>query len=286
MVAEPSRTTAGKLHWGAQGTEPQVINHDLLPHISPSSTSRPGTIDESLATFLSTPTRPEDVPEDAVTADDGVVKMVWRSRAVINNIGVTLKDLVENQNTSTSCLNNTLRSISDWANSIEEKLAMMDAKPPSSNSGFPGGAKPVSEIRAITNLEQLGTDKGEFRNWSDRLTNALVQKYPKYRIFMNKLKEAMDQKNKLLSDLNPHDEVGTLVYISQMEREKIEEDLYFILVEKTKRGSEAAQRVATVEPGQLHSCHIQENELSTFRIASKLFCAETFYNQVHVPQVF
>ena len=141
MVAEPSRTTAGKLHWGAQGIEPQVINHDLLPHISPSSTARPGTIDESLATFVSTPTRPEEMAEDAVTADDGVIKMVWRSRAVINNIGVTLKDLVENQNTSTSCLNNTLRSISDWANSIEEKLAMMDSKAPSSNFGFTPGVK-------------------------------------------------------------------------------------------------------------------------------------------------
>ena len=67
---------------------------------------------------------------------------------------------------------------------------------------------------------------------------------------MNKLKETMDQKNKILSDLNAHDEVETLVYISRMEREKVEENLYFILVEKTKRGSEAAQRVATVELGQ------------------------------------
>ena len=97
MVAEPSTSTA--LNWGAQGTEPQALTHDLLPHIAPSSTSRPGTIDESMATCISTPTRPEDMPEDAVTADDEVVKMVWRSRAVINNIGFTIKDIVENQNT-------------------------------------------------------------------------------------------------------------------------------------------------------------------------------------------
>ena len=127
MVAEPSRTAAGKLNWGAQGTEPQVINHDLLPHISPSSTTRPGTIDESLATFIASPTRPEDVAEDA-TADDGVVKMVWRSRAVINNIGVTLKDLVENQRTSTSCLNNTLRSISDLGKQHGRKIRYVGIK--------------------------------------------------------------------------------------------------------------------------------------------------------------
>jgi hypothetical protein len=83
----------------------------------------------------------------------------------------------------------------------------------------------VSEIRAINNLDQLGGDKGEFRNWSDKLINALVQKDPKYRFFMKSLKEAMDQKNKLLSDLHENDEVGSIIQFSQMEREKIEEDL-------------------------------------------------------------
>ena len=248
MVAEQSSSAA--FTWGRSGTEPTALSHDLLPHIAPSSTEKPGTIDESMATYIASPVRPEDLPEDAVTADDGIIKYLWRSRAVINNIGFTIKDMVENQNASTSCLNNSLRSIAEWAGTIEEKLVQLESKSSNTNFNFPPGGKPVSEIKAITNLEQLGTDKSEFRNWMDRLVNALVQKDHKYRFFMNKLKEAMDQKNKLLSDLNAHDEVGTLVHISQMEREKIEEDLYFILVEKTKRESEAAQRVATVEPGQ------------------------------------
>ena len=79
MVAEPSRSTAGKLNWGTQGIEPKAISHDLLPHIAPSSTTRPGTIDESLATFLASPNERKDISEDGVTADDGVLKMLWRS---------------------------------------------------------------------------------------------------------------------------------------------------------------------------------------------------------------
>ena len=129
MVAEPSRTTDGKINWGAQGTEPNVLNYDLLPHIAPSSTTRPGTMDESMLNFLAAPTRPEDITDDA-TADEGTIKMLWRSRSVINNIGITIKDLVENQNTFTSCLNNTLRSIADWANTMEEKMAFLESKPP------------------------------------------------------------------------------------------------------------------------------------------------------------
>ena len=123
MVAEPSRSTAGLLNWGSQGIEPNTLVHDLLPHINPDSTNRPGTIDESLATFLAAPGKPEDIAEDA-TADDGIVKMLWRSRAVLNNFGFTIKDLVDNQNRSTGCLNNTLRSISDWANTMEERFAI------------------------------------------------------------------------------------------------------------------------------------------------------------------
>ena len=135
MVAEPSSSTA--FNWGTSGTEPTALSHDLLPHIAPSSTARPGTMDESMATYIATPVRPEDLPEDAVSADDGVIKYLWRSRAVINNLGFTIKDIVENQNTSTSCLNNSLRSIADWASTVEEKLAQLEAKSSNASFGFP-----------------------------------------------------------------------------------------------------------------------------------------------------
>ena len=140
MVAEPSSSTA--FNWGTSGTEPKALSHDLLPHIAPSSTARPGTMDESMATYVASPVRPEDLPEDAVTADDGVVKYLWRSRAVINNIGFTIKDMVENQNASTSCLNNSLRSIAEWAGTIEEKLAQLEAKSSNASLGFPQEVNP------------------------------------------------------------------------------------------------------------------------------------------------
>ena len=121
MVAEPPRSTAGLLIWGNQVIEPSALAHDLLPHINADSTSRPGTIDESLATYLAAPDKPEDVAEDA-TADDDIVKMIWRTRAIINNFGFTVKDLVDNQDRSVGCLNITLRSISDCANKMEERF--------------------------------------------------------------------------------------------------------------------------------------------------------------------
>ena len=75
MVAEPSRSAA-EINWGTEGTEPSIIVHELLPHVKPDSTVRPGTLDESVATFLANPDKPESIPEDSVNADDGVIKMV------------------------------------------------------------------------------------------------------------------------------------------------------------------------------------------------------------------
>jgi ribosomal protein L20 len=170
-------------------------------------------------------------------------------RGMINNLGYTFKDVVDEQNKAASSLNNTFNSIEDWAIKTEDRLASLESKAGGGGGSTPW-AKSISEVKAIQSLEQLGTDKGEFRNWMDRLVNALVQKDPAYRMFMNQMKETMDQKNKILSDTGPNSEVDSILYISRMDRVKVEEDLYYILVEKTKRGSEAAQRVATVQPGQ------------------------------------
>ena len=112
MVAEPSRS-AGEINWGTTGTEPNQLVHELLPHVKPDSTSRPGTIDESMATFLASATKPEEIPQDSGIADDGIVQMLWRMRAILNNLGYSIKDVVDEHNTSASCLNNTFRSISD-----------------------------------------------------------------------------------------------------------------------------------------------------------------------------
>ena len=111
-------------------------------------------------------------------------------------------------------------------------------------------AKPISDIQAITDLEQLTNDRAEFRNWTDSLVNALVQGDLRFRLFMDNLEEAMDQKPTILSDVSEPDEVGQMIAKSGLARTNIEEDLYYIMVEKTKRGSETARRVATAKPGQ------------------------------------
>ena len=56
----------------------------------------------------------------------------------------------------------------------------------------------------------------------------------------------MDQKARILNE----EELCQIITNSSIPRIKIDEDLYYILVEKTKRGGEAAQRVTTVQPGQ------------------------------------
>ena len=190
MVAEPSRS-AGEINWITTGTAPNQLVHDLLPHVKPDSTSRPGTLDESMATFLASANKPEDIPQDSGIADDGIVQMLWRMRAILNNLGYSIKDVVDEHNTLASCLNNTFSSISDWANKTEERLVNLESTRGGGGASTPW-AKSISEVKAIQSLEQLGIDKAEFHNWMDRLVHALVQKDSNYRMFMNEIKETMD----------------------------------------------------------------------------------------------
>ena len=94
---------------------------------------------------------------------------------MINNLGYTFKDVVDEQNKSAACLNNTFKSIADWAIKTEDRLASLESRGGgAASTPFTPWAKSISEVKAIQNLEQLGTDKGEVRNWMDRLVNALV----------------------------------------------------------------------------------------------------------------
>ena len=78
-----------------------------------------------MATFLATPNQAEDIAQDPVDADSGIIKMLWRMRGVINNFGYTFKDVIDEQNKSASCLSNTIMSIADWAVKMEERLASL-----------------------------------------------------------------------------------------------------------------------------------------------------------------
>ena len=79
MVAEHGRSStmvsSREINWGNAGGEPDQISHDLLPQISPSSISRPGTVDESMATFIDDPKQPEEISE-GLNPDAGIIKML------------------------------------------------------------------------------------------------------------------------------------------------------------------------------------------------------------------
>ena len=90
-------STSSQINWGQTGTEPDQITHDLLPHVAPNAATRPGTLDESFAAYVATPANAEEI-SDEVDPDPGVLRMLWRTRSVVNNVGFSLKDIVDNQN--------------------------------------------------------------------------------------------------------------------------------------------------------------------------------------------
>ena len=142
------------INWGTTGTEPSQITHQLLPHITPNSSVRPGTIYVSLETYLAAP------------QDQGEVE---RTRGVVNNVGHSIADIVENANRTSGCMNQTFRSIADWAKLMEQQIEEIKKAQAGLGAPFSPKDKTISEIRAVQQLEQLSNDKAEFRNWYDRL---------------------------------------------------------------------------------------------------------------------
>ena len=112
----------------------------------------------------------------------------------------------------------------------------------------------ICETKSIANLKPFGEDRTGFRLWHDKLINAISQHVPGSRGLF------AEMKSQLLSNKNglTHAEwkVMWTSYTStigngfdkSMTFDKFNEDLYYILTEKTE--GDAAARVRAVEPGQ------------------------------------
>ena len=99
-----------EIKWGNSGAEPSQITHQLLPHITPNSGVRPGTVDVSLESYLAAP---QDQAE------------VTRTRGVVNNVGHSIADIVETVNRSSGCINQTFQAIVEWIEAMEQQFEEM-----------------------------------------------------------------------------------------------------------------------------------------------------------------
>ena len=106
--------------------------------------------------------------------------------------------------------------------------------------------KPLCESRSVVNLKTLGSKKEDFKNWNEKLVNATTQVFGlAWREFIGNLNERLDVDRKILSV----DELGKITGANKvLEPLKCNEELYYLLVEKTE--GDAALRVNSGTPGQ------------------------------------
>ena len=57
-----SPSGSSQINRGAPDIEPDQITHEILPHITPSSTIRPENLDEGIANYLATPSTSDEIP--------------------------------------------------------------------------------------------------------------------------------------------------------------------------------------------------------------------------------
>ena len=99
----------------------------------------------------------ENLPSDADTAYRTMVDTRKQSLNVIESVGA----VVESLSTSHEAIDNRLATaegtIGQWG-----------------QQGSSQSRKPLSESRCVGNLKILGSDKSEFKNWNEKLINAIA----------------------------------------------------------------------------------------------------------------
>ena len=101
------------------------------------------------------------------------------------------------------------------------------------------GRTNLGESKCVSSLKILGSDKADFKNWNEKLINAIAQVLgTEWRKFLKNLNEKLDQDRKVIGKLALSDISGA----ENLENmDQANEDMFYVLVEKTE--GEAALRV-------------------------------------------
>ena len=161
------------------------------------------------------------------------------SRDLINasvDVGTNPDEFAEKVNSVVAVTGQTLHTM----------LVTLEELKEVANKARESSRRPLGESKCISNLRTLGSDKAEFKNWNDRFVNAIAQVLGSpWRKFLRNLNRELDQNRKLLAK----EELGHIEGATEVvEGSRANEDLYYVLVEKTE--GEAALRVNSSEPGE------------------------------------
>ena len=107
----------------------------------------------------------------------------------------------------------------------------------------------LCESRCISSLKVLSSNKEQFKQWHEKLVNAVAQTFgAKWRKFIEALDSRLDQDKKFLSDAQLREiSEFAAAHPKEGDFDRMSEQLYYVLVEKTE--GEAALRVASGTPG-------------------------------------
>ena len=112
----------------------------------------------------------------------------------------------------------------------------------------------ICETKSIANLKPFGEDRTGFRLWHDKLINAISQHVTGSRGLFAEMKSQLTNNKNGLTHAewkimwNSYTSLLGNNFDKTMTFDKFNEDLYYILTEKTE--GDAAARVRAVEPGQ------------------------------------
>ena len=122
-------------------------------------------------------------PQSGEELSTGIIESHELSLALFEQLAVS----VSNAETSINALVTSNQAMRTQVNALTQNRAET-------------GRKPLSESKCISNLKVLGCDKSEFKNWNEKLINAVSQSFgAPWRKFMKHLNRQLGQERKVLS---------------------------------------------------------------------------------------
>jgi len=132
-----------------------------------------------------------------------------------------------------------IENIVEWNHEIQDVTKRVAAKEADFKRKRISESKGESVMAAYTGEK---SDKHTFKEWSDKLINQFAVIYPHSRYIFNRIKESLNMDRKVLSNESIQTFCG-----SEAIMKDINEDLYYILIDKTTKTSKL--KIDGVEPG-------------------------------------
>ena len=157
--------------------------------------------------------------------------------AAIDQVVMPKIEATENRLNQMEALHQALVNQLNQMETLHQTLVnQLNAMPNVTGRGpqHPREQRPILEFKVVLQQSKLGNDRKEYKQWQEKMKNALDQVNPDIRITMEKIESEIWGKGEEAEWMLKDDQLRVLLMIEPDRWKEIKRDLYAVLTEKTE----------------------------------------------------